>query len=58
MSQLYQNTSVIITSNKGFEGWADIFGDSVLATALLDTLTHKCQLLSFIGEIYRLANRK
>ena len=58
MSQLYQNTSVIITSSKGFEGWADIFGDTILATALLDRLTHKCQVLSFIGESYRLANRE
>lgn len=58
MSQLYQNTSVIITSNKGFDGWADIFGDSVLVTALLDRLTHKCQVLSFIGDSYRIANRK
>jgi DNA replication protein DnaC len=58
MSQLYQNTSVIITSNKGFDGWADIFGDSVLVTALLDRLTHKCQVLSFIGESCRIANRE
>jgi DNA replication protein DnaC len=58
ISQLYLKTSVIITSNKGFDGWADIFGDSVLVTALLDRLTHKCQVLSFTGDSYRLANRE
>lgn len=58
MSKLYENTSVVITSNKGFEGWAEIMGDSVLATALLDRLTHRCQVLSFTDESYRLANRK
>lgn len=58
ISQLYENTSVVITSNKGFDGWADILGDSVLATALLDRLTHKCQVLSLTDDSYRLANRK
>ena len=55
---LYENTSIIITSNKGFDGWADLLGDSVLATALLDRLTHKCQVLSFADESYRLVHRK
>jgi len=58
ISHLYENTSVVITSNKGFDGWADILGDSILATALLDRLTHKCQVLSFSDDSYRLANRK
>ena len=58
ISYLYESTSVVITSNKGFEGWADILGDTVLATALLDRLTHKCQVLSFTDDSYRLAHRK
>lgn len=58
ISQLYENTSVVITSNKGFDGWADLPGDAVLATALLDRLTHKCQVLSFTDDSYRLAHRK
>ena len=58
ISQLYENTSVIITSNKGFSAWADLLGDSILATALLDRLTHKCQVLTFKGEGWRLAHRK
>jgi DNA replication protein DnaC len=58
ISQLYESASVVITSNKGFSGIAEILGDAVLATALLDRLTHKCQVLSFEGEGWRLAHRK
>ena len=58
ISQLYETASVVITSNKGFSGWAELLGDSVLATALLDRLTHKCQVLTFEGEGWRIANRK
>jgi len=57
ISNLYEKCSVIITSNKGFTEWADLLGDSVLATALLDRLTHKCQVLNFEDESWRLANR-
>ena len=58
ISKLYESASVVITSNKGFSGWADILGDQVLTTALLDRLTHKCQVLNFEGEGWRIANRK
>jgi DNA replication protein DnaC len=58
ISQLCETASVVITSNKGFSGWADILGDAILTTALLDRLTHKCQVLSFEGEGWRLAHRK
>lgn len=58
ISELYENTSIVLTSNKGFDGWAEILGDAVLATALLDRLTHRCQILNFSDESYRLANRK
>lgn len=58
ISSLYENTSVVITSNKGFDGWADIIGDPVLTTALLDRLTHRCQVLSFSGEGWRVAHRE
>jgi len=58
ISELYENTSVVITSNKGFEGWAEILGDAILATALLDRLTHRCQIINLTGDGWRLANRK
>ena len=58
VSQLYETASIVITSNKGFSAWAELLGDAVLATALLDRLTHKCQVLTFEGEGWRIANRK
>ena len=58
ISELYENASIIITSNKGFEGWAEILGDSILATALLDRLTHRCQILNLTGDGWRVAHRK
>lgn len=58
ISGLYENTSVVITSNKGFDGWADIIGDAVLTTALLDRLTHRCQVLALSGDGWRVAHRE
>jgi len=58
ISELYEKASIVITSNKGFEGWAEILGDSVLATALLDRLTHRCQILNLTGDGWRVAHRK
>jgi DNA replication protein DnaC len=58
ISELYEKSSVVITSNKGFDGWAEILGDGVLATALLDRLTHRCQILNLTGDGWRVANRK
>ncbi len=58
ISSLYENTSVVITSNKGFEGWAEMLGDTVLTTALLDRLTHHCQVLSLSGDGWRTTHRQ
>jgi len=58
ISELYESASIIVTSNKGFDGWADLLGDAVLATALLDRLTHRCQVLTLSDDSYRLKNRK
>jgi len=58
ISEIYERTSIVITSNKGFEGWTDVLGDAVLVTALLDRLTHQCQVLQFTDQSYRFAHRK
>jgi DNA replication protein DnaC len=58
ISELYEKSSIVITSNKGFDGWAEILGDGVLATALLDRLTHRCQILNLTGDGWRVAHRK
>lgn len=57
VTKLHDKASLIITSNKGFEGWADIFGDTILATAMLDRLTFRCQVILLSGESYRLTHR-
>lgn len=58
ISKLYESASVLITSNKSFDQWGDLLGDAVLASALLDRLTHKCQILDFDDQSWRLAHRK
>jgi IstB-like ATP binding protein len=44
----------VLTSNKGFEEWGDIFGDEVMAAALIDRLVHHCHLVTIRGNSYRL----
>lgn len=50
--------STIITTNLGFERWAEIFGDPVLTAALVDRLTHKAYLVNMNGDSYRLKETK
>lgn len=57
VSNLYQNTSVIVTSNKGFDEWAEFLGDPVITTAILDRLVHNCELFNMSGDSYRLTHR-
>lgn len=54
---LYQKTSVIITSNKGFDEWIDFLGDPVITTAILDRLLHNSELFNMTGDSYRLKHR-
>lgn len=58
VSQLYQQTSIIVTTNKGFEEWAEFMGDTVITTAILDRLVHKCELINMTGDSYRLKHRE
>jgi DNA replication protein DnaC len=50
----YEKGAMILTSNRGFAEWGDIFGDSVVATALLDRLLHHAVVLQIEGSSYRL----
>ena len=46
--------STVLTSNKSFKEWGDIFGDTVVASALLDRLLHHCHIVYIQGNSYRL----
>lgn len=50
----YERGAIILTSNRGFGEWGDIFGDQVVATALLDRLLHHAQVVQIEGSSYRL----
>jgi DNA replication protein DnaC len=58
ISACYEHKSLVITSNKGFDDWADFLGDHVIATAILDRLIFKCEIFNLSGEGYRLRHRQ
>ena len=58
VNQLYQQTSVILTSNKGVAEWGEFMGDPVITAAMLDRLMHKCEVFDMDGESYRIAHRE
>ncbi len=57
ISARYERASLIITSNKPFGSWAEIFGDEVVAAAMIDRLVHHAEILSMKGDSYRLKDR-
>ena len=50
----YEKGSTILTSNRGFKEWGEIFGDNVIAAALLDRLLHRANVVEIAGNSYRL----
>ena len=58
INRLYQQTSIILISNHGFEDWGEFVGDPVIASAMLDRLMHKCELFNLTGDSYRLKHRE
>jgi DNA replication protein DnaC len=57
VSRRYERGSIILTSNKAFSDWGQVFADDVLATAILDRLLHHCDVVSINGPSYRLKDR-
>jgi hypothetical protein len=49
----YETASSILTSKKAFDAWGEIFGDDVMAGALIDRLLHHCQIVNIRGNSYR-----
>jgi len=54
MSRRYETGATILTSNKGFDEWGDVFGDEVMAGALIDRLVHHCHIVNIRGNSYRM----
>ncbi len=58
MSRRYEHASTVLTSNKGFEEWGEIFGDDVMAGALIDRLLHHCHIVNIRGNSYRMRQHR
>jgi DNA replication protein DnaC len=54
MSRRYEHASTVLTSNKSFEEWGEIFGDEVMAAALIDRLLHHCHIVNIRGNSFRM----
>ena len=54
----YEFRPTILTTNQTFSKWADVFGDAVIANAIIDRLVHHCEIIKIAGHSYRVKDRK
>ncbi len=57
VSARYERASLIVTSNKPFGRWGEVFGDDVVAAAMIDRLVHHAEIIALKGDSYRLKDR-
>lgn len=58
VNTMHEKTSIIVTTNKSPTEWAERLDDEVLATAILDRLMYKCEVVKLSGQSYRMTNRQ
>lgn len=58
VSSRYERASLVVTSNKPFGRWGEVFGDDVVAAAMIDRLVHHAEVISLKGDSYRLKDRR
>jgi DNA replication protein DnaC len=58
ISRRYEQGSVVLTTNRSFKEWGQIFNDNIVASAILDRLIHHCQLAKIGGKSYRVKHRQ
>jgi hypothetical protein len=57
VSSRYERASLIVTSNKPFGRWGEVFGDEIVAAAMIDRLVHHAEVIALKGDSYRLKDR-
>jgi DNA replication protein DnaC len=57
ISSRYERSSLIVSSNKTFSGWAEIFGNAMAVAAMVDGLVHHAEVIVLQGDSYRLKDR-
>ncbi len=58
LNRRYEKASIILTLNKSFVDWGEVFGDNVLASAILDRLLHHSTTVNIKGQSYRLKDKR